>query len=121
VQDLTHKDMRGRVGGLHSLLLEGVGLPASLIIGFVADRFGEVADRRAGGGRSGRFRKAAVGTEEPRVLLCHSTPHQNGRVAAGVSAAGPASRTSYVAGEITQCDLLFPLTRCRSGSGRSAS
>ena len=31
----------------------------------------------------------------------------------------PASRTTYVAGEIAQCDFWFPDIRCRSGSARS--
>ena len=30
----------------------------------------------------------------------------------------PAGRTSYVAGDIAQCDLWFPPIECRSGSGR---
>ena len=32
----------------------------------------------------------------------------------------PASRTTYVPGEIAQCDLWFPDIGCRSGPGRSA-
>ena len=33
----------------------------------------------------------------------------------------PASRTTYVAGEIAQCDLWFPRSSCRSGSARSVA
>ncbi len=32
----------------------------------------------------------------------------------------PASRTTYLAGEIAQCDFWFPRSGCRSGSGRPA-
>ena len=32
----------------------------------------------------------------------------------------PAGRTSYDAGDIAQCDLWFPPSRCRSGMGRPA-
>src|SRR6266540_630426 len=31
-----------------------------------------------------------------------------------------ASRTAYAAGEVVQCDLCFPTSRCRSGSARPA-
>jgi transposase len=31
----------------------------------------------------------------------------------------PAGRTAYAAGEVAQCDLWFPRSRCRSSSGRS--
>jgi transposase len=34
---------------------------------------------------------------------------------------GPAGRTSYDAGEIAQCDLWFPRSCCRSGTGRPAN
>ena len=39
-------------------------------------------------------------------------------VAAGVSAAGPGGRTTYVAGEIAQCDFWFPPIELPVGFGQ---
>jgi transposase len=41
-----------------------------------------------------------------------------GRVAAGVSAAGPGSRTSYEVGEVAQCDFWFPPIQLPVGFGQ---
>jgi hypothetical protein len=74
VQDLTHRHAWvGRRAAL--LLLEGVGLPASLIIGFaLTDSARLLIDVRVAAGPD-EFRNAAVGTEQPRVFPCHSTPY----------------------------------------------